>query len=133
MSFRSNVGAVLKAFDAVADERIKEAANAVRNEAVKTLSGSRSGRRYRVPGTRRTYTASAPGEPPAVRLGQLRSSVRFKITKSKKQIKAQVGTPLRYGAMLERGTRTTAPRPWLKPSFRQAKSEVERIFARRWF
>lgn len=36
------------------------------------LRGSRSGRQYRKPNTNAFYTASAPGEPPAVRTGQYR-------------------------------------------------------------
>ncbi len=48
------------------------AALELRNSALDVLSGQRSGRRYLVPGTRTYYTASAPGEAPAVRTGALR-------------------------------------------------------------
>jgi hypothetical protein len=41
-----------------------------------TLTGQRHGRRYLVSGAKRaTYTASAPGEPPAVMFGNLRNSI----------------------------------------------------------
>ena len=66
------------------------AANELRNAAMMVLRGQRSGRRYKVPGTYRRqrdksdgkmkngryYTASAPGEPPAVRTGVFRLSWR---------------------------------------------------------
>ena len=66
------------------------AANELRNAAMQVLRGQRSGRRYKVPGTYRRqrdktdgkmkngryYTASAPGEPPAVRTGVFRNSWR---------------------------------------------------------
>lgn len=52
----------------------------VRDEIVEIMEsyGPRSGRRYYVPGTRTTYVASAPGEPPAIRTGTYRS--RWKVT-----------------------------------------------------
>lgn len=64
-------------------------ANELRNASQLVLRGQRSGRRYIVPGTGRVkynkknhtatitykrYTASAPGEPPAVRTGAFRMS-----------------------------------------------------------
>lgn len=46
----------------------------IRNRALDVLKGQRSGRRYRVPSTGVFYTASAPGEAPAVRTGIFRMS-----------------------------------------------------------
>ena len=54
--------------------RTYRASNELRNAALLVLRGQRGGRRYRVPGTKRYYTASAPGEPPAVRTGAFRLS-----------------------------------------------------------
>lgn len=54
--------------------RSYNAANELRNAALLVLRGQRSGRRYRVPGTKKYYTASAPGEPPAARTGTFRNS-----------------------------------------------------------
>lgn len=48
------------------------AVNAVRNAELEVLKGQRSGRTYRKPHSKATYTASAPGEPPARRTGNLR-------------------------------------------------------------
>lgn len=39
------------------------------NASLYVLRGKRSGKVYRVPNTGKTYRASAPGEPPAVRSG----------------------------------------------------------------
>ena len=50
------------------------AANELRNASLLVLRGKRSGRVYRVPNTKRHYTASAPGEAPAVRTGVFRMS-----------------------------------------------------------
>ena len=48
------------------------AVNAIRNAELDVLKGQRSGRVYRKPHSKATYTASAPGEPPARRSGALR-------------------------------------------------------------
>ena len=60
-----------------------QAANVLTNEVKKILSGQRSGRIYKVKKTGGkskksgvVYTASAPGEPPAVRFGTLRTSFK---------------------------------------------------------
>ena len=70
------------------ERRAGLAALELRNSAPTVLRGERSGRRYKVPGTYRRqraktdgkmkngryYTASAPGEPPAIRTGTFRNS-----------------------------------------------------------
>lgn len=86
-------------------KRLREAALLAQREIKQTLTGQRSGRTYRVPGTRRQYTASAPGEPPAVRTGRLRSVIRIEVDKDK--MEAVVGPEKMapdYPAMLEFGT-----------------------------
>ena len=40
-----------------------------------SMTGQKSGRVYKIPGTDRTYQASAPGQAPAVRTGFLRTSI----------------------------------------------------------
>ena len=124
---------VLKAIDDGAIKRMSEAVNEVRTVTLETLSGQRSGRTYFVPGTQKTYTASAPGEPPAQVTSGLRQSVRGVIESTGPTLDGVVGTPLSYGARLEKGDSTMAPRPWLKPSFEKAQDKVKAIFARKWF
>lgn len=92
-----------------------------------TLSGNRSGRTYTVPGTGVQYTASAPGEAPAVRLGDLRRSIDTKVERGDTKIEGYVGTDLDYGLYLERGTLHILPRPWLAPTFERERDEVQRI------
>ena len=55
-----------------AASRGMRAVNAIRNAELEVLRGKRSGRVYRKPHTKSHYTASAPGEPPARRTGNLR-------------------------------------------------------------
>ncbi len=147
----SHIPDALKMIDKVARERMWEATNAVRIETLLTLSGQRSGRVYKVPGTKQTYTASAPGEPPAQRTGELRQSIKIVIeadssviaykdkdteqkpaTGTQSELVGLVGTEKSYGPMLEFGTHRMAARPWLRKSFEKAKQKVNAIFNREW-
>lgn len=128
------------------EEAMKKAVYRVHRELTQILSGSRSGNKYPKPGTRSGelvgtsrgegrkpkntsyYTASAPGEAPAVRLGDLRTSYRPVVEGSGFRAKGKVGTPLKYGPMLEHGTSRMAPRPHLKPAFERSKHEWLQFF-----
>jgi len=120
--------------------RMEEAVNIVRNNVLEMLSHQGTGRLYKVPGTKNTfYTASAPGEPPAVVTGDLKKSIMTNIIVEKDTIIGEVGSGLSfnskgeggvgvdYGPMLEYGTMKMLPRPWLRPSFEQSQAEVEDI------
>lgn len=108
------------------------ATQVVRNEVLRTLSGPRTGRRYRVPGTNVYYTASAPGEAPAVATGQLRQSIQASIQRVGRMIVGIVGSPLEKAVHLEHGTRHMQPRPFMRPSFERALPQVKQILSRRW-
>jgi len=86
-----------KAFEEVGDavardismevmSRASRVSNELTNATAFVLRGSRSGRKYLIPGTRKHYMASAPGEPPAVRTGAYRASF-----KPKEEFEAQGG------------------------------------------
>lgn len=115
----------------VAKNRMMEAVNAVRNTTLETLSGTRSGRQYYVPGTKKLYTASSPGEPPAVATGQLRQSIKGSVETGEGLV-GLVGTDLEYGKELEYGRKNMAPRPFLRPSFERSEEAVKEIFSRSW-
>lgn len=124
---------VVKSIDDAASKKMLEAVNEIRNTVLETLSGSRSGRTYFVPGTHRTYTASAPGEPPAQATAGLRQSIKTSVSGEDRVIVGIVGTDLEYGECLEFGTRNMAPRPWLKISFEKALPKIKEILGRKWF
>lgn len=130
MSFtlRSNFNTFDAHLNNAIHEALKKSATIVTGEVKRVLTGRRSGRIYRVPATRRTYTASAPYEPPAVRLGALRQSYDWDIDGHGVRAVAIVGTRLRYALMLEKGTSRMAPRPHLSVAFQNKKSEIERLF-----
>ncbi len=108
-------------------EKMQKATQAVRTETLKTFQGNRSGREYRVPGTKKTYIASSPGEAPASATGTLRQHIKTEITVEGRAIVGGVGTDVKYGPWLEFGTVNILPRPWLRPSFERAEEEVKKI------
>lgn len=120
MSLVNDFGTVIRALDEESNKRIKAATIEWHGAVVKTLRGSRSGKTYLVPGTEREYTASAPGEAPAVRTGDLRTSYRFVVKKGV----GLVGSPLHYALDLEKGTYKVKPRPHLLASFIKNRAKI---------
>lgn len=125
------------------------AANELTNAVHKVLRGERSGRVYKVNGTYGKkkskkgtgsgvyYTASAPGEAPAVRTGLLRLSFTrhayAKAAGNNLEIHAITKSGLRVGKyalgeLLENGTRKMAPRPFKEKIKELAMPKVEQIF-----
>lgn len=95
---------VLKWLDDLATKRMTAACLHMQGAVQKTLTGQRSGRVYRVPGTKhKTYTSSAPGEPPASATGRLRKSIKYKVEGGFRELQGIVGTDVEYAAILERG------------------------------
>lgn len=115
-----------------AASRGTRAVNAIRNAELEVLRGKRSGRVYRKPHTKSHYTASAPGEPPARRTGNLRlnwnGTVESSSTGSGLRVAAVLESQERYSTYLENGTRRMAPRPFKQPISEKAMPEIERIY-----
>ena len=113
------------------------AANELTSAKNHVLRGKRSGRRYRVPNTRRYYTASAPGEVPANRTGQYRLKWNEKSYAQGNTVHAQIESRVRtdngkynLGALLEKGSPggKIAPRPHKKKIADKARPKVVKIF-----
>lgn len=130
------------------------AANELRNAAQLVLRGQRSGRRYKVPGTYkrqrdktdgkmkngRYYTASAPGEPPAVRTGAFRMSwqptarvvMGSYISRIESDIRTENGQHT-LGQILEDGTSRMAPRPYKDRILEKAEPGIVKIYSEPYF
>lgn len=129
MRVEFNVDAIAGEIDKLMLARMEKAMRRARAIVLETLSGSRSGKRYKVPGTKGAfYTASAPGEPPAVATARLRQSIQTEVVTEGDQIIGVVGTDLEYGRHLEYGTRNMEPRPWIKPSIEKVLPELNDLF-----
>ena len=141
-----------------AKQRGYEAANVLTNEVKKVLSGQRSGRVYKVnktgekpqnskKGRRKSkkggvvYTASAPGEPPALRFGTLQKSFKRRtygdkignnllihvITESDLQVNGYL-----LGDLLENGTERISPRPFKQKTIEVALPKVIQILQKQY-
>lgn len=123
------------------ERRAYLASNELRTAELLVLRGQRGGRRYRVPGTKRTYTASAPGEPPAVRTGIFRLSwqpvtyVGFGSYISRIESDVTVGSKRRYnlGELLEQGTGKMAARPYQDKILEKAEKPIVKIYSKPYF
>lgn len=139
--------------------RAYRAANELRNASQEVLRGQRNGRRYNVPGTGRVkynkrkktakitytkYTASAPGEPPAVRTGAFRASWQTKTETTGSgdnlSVKAEIESAARtdngsyvLGQILEEGTSKMAPRPYKEKIQEKALPKVLKIYKEPYF
>lgn len=124
---------VVKKIEDTAAKKMAEATQAVRTTVLETLAGKRSGRTYYIPGTRKSYTASAPGEPPAQATAELRQSIKTSVGSEDRTVVGVVGTDKIQGKMTEFGTRNMAPRPWLRISFEKALPKIKSVLGGRWF
>ena len=116
------------------------ASNELMNAKNLVLRGRGGGRRYRIPNTRRYYTASAPGQVPAVRTGQFRNSWyqrAFAEGGASLEVHAQIESSVRtdggrfvLGQILEDGTPggQMAPRPYQDKIVEKAKPKIVKIF-----
>lgn len=129
VQFRSNRREVVGRFKGKVAKNVEDAANHYLNALGQKLrKGSRSGKRYKVPGgKRRTYVASAPGEPPAPRTGNLaRSYQKVPLTR----YRMLVGSPMKYARYLELGTSRMRPRPHFEQTFTEERRRIEALLSR---
>lgn len=111
------------------------AVNAMRNAELRVLKGQRSGKVYRKPHTKRaTYTASAPGEPPARRTGNLRMHWNGQVKSESASdggtmVIAELESQEAYARYLENGTSHMAARPFSEKIKEEALPEIKRIYS----
>ena len=110
------------------------AVNAIRNAELEVLKGQRSGKVYRKPFSKATYTASAPGEPPARRTGNLRMHWNGQVKSENSSgggvaIIAELESQEPYAGILDNGTSKMAARPFTEKIKEKAMPEIQRIYS----
>lgn len=125
---------IVKSMNKQARSRARRATNALRNSALDVLSGSGHGRTYRLPSSKATYVASAPGETPAVRTGDLRKKWRqYSLAKGKAdgvEITARIKSDMPYSDYLDEGTGKMAARPYKQKVIDGAKPKIIQIYGK---
>lgn len=118
------------------ESRAVRASYELYNASQLVLRGQRHGRRYRVPGTKWYYTASAPGEPPAVRTGAFRMSWQPKSQRVFGTYFSRIESDYRVGGgrynlgdLLENGTKRMAPRPYSDQIVQRAEKKINAIYS----
>lgn len=140
VSFKQVHQQVLDHVEQQARSRTIRAASAIKRAANKVLSnaGGRTGRVYqKSPGSSKKYTASAPGEPPALRSGDLRRSWQplptGEMVGAGKVYTPGIHTDIKYAPLLQDGTSKMAARPFEEPIKQAAWPEVKAIYEQPYF
>lgn len=107
--------AVLDPVDKNTRKRIAQAGMLVEREAKQLCS--KGGGKNRTP--------SAPGSPPHVQTGALRSSIRTEWDGDRRVV---VGPSVAYGRHLEFGTRRMAARPFMRPALARVIKRIPKLF-----
>ena len=110
------------------------AVNELRNAELDVLRGQRGGKTYRKYPNRSTYSASAPGEPPAVRTGNLRMHWSGSVEGGAAagggvSMTAVLESQEHYAGYLEHGTVKMAARPYCERIKEKAMPKILEIFS----
>ena len=130
---RVEVDETVRQLNQEARSRARRAVNVLRNSAMKVLAGERHGKKRPVPHTSKKYTASAPGEPPAVRSGNLRRNWRQYVLAEAHlggtRITARLKSDMPYSEYLEQGTKKMAARPYKQKVKDGAMPKINEIYS----
>jgi len=141
IKLKLNLTKLANEMDKASKDKMKEAVNELRTTVLTTLSGNKTLRyddegkpiQYYVPGTKKLYTPSAPGESPAVVTRELRGSIKGSVEGSGMAVHGKVKASAKHALPLEFGTRNMAARPFMKPSFDKSLDAIKNILSRKWF
>lgn len=131
MAFKSYRKEVKAFLDTKATKKTAVIGTEVTNLIKKGMREAKSGEEYRIPGSNRTYTASAPGEFPAIRTGQLRSGIRFKQNNESDGVAVHMGTNVDQGIYLE-GEDGNGLRPWLSKGINEYDPRLKEVLGGDW-
>ena len=110
-----------------ARSRATRAVNVLQNKAFEVLGQDGHGRMYG------NHRASAPGEPPAPKSGNLRRNWRKMVLAEANlngvQITCRIKSDMPYSEYLERGHGRTAPRPYKERIRSSAQPEIDAIYS----
>ena len=147
----------VKKLSAQVQSRARRAVNILRNSALEVLSGERHGRVYKLLGTHgkranattkalrgayghklkggQLYQASAPGEPPAVRKGNLRRNWRKYVLGGGStasgvgmRIICRIKSDMPYSDLLDEGRERIKPRPYKDKVREMSMPQIDALY-----
>lgn len=131
VNIESEVGKVSQSIMKQAVGRGKRVTNALRNAELNVLRGQRSGKLYKKPNSKVRYRASAPGEAPARRTGNLRlhwdEKVEKKVYRKSVKISSYIKSKHNYSGYLDEGTGRMAARPFKNKVYDMAEPKARQI------
>jgi hypothetical protein len=130
--YQNRIAEALSGIDKASKAAMVKALYAARTQILKNLSGTRSGIQYRVPDTKTYYTASSPGEFPAVATGHLKQTITMALAQEGGALVGIIGSPLDYGLYLEKKGSWEGGREWLRPSLYQAQTAIHAALGEEW-
>lgn len=121
----------MKLIDTEAYERLDALGYDIVSEIKEFISQKGTGKFYRK-GKTVWYQASAPGEPPTVKWGELKISIGYAVVREGNTTYLLVGTTEDYGVYLEVGTVNMEPRPWLKTILVKLSPDTKNFIIKKW-
>ena len=122
--FDDKFAAARSEIERAAAELVRETAHGVERDVKAAMAGPHHG--ATTTRGRKTHTASAAGEAPAVDTGTLINSVTTENDDGGGVFSTTVGTAIEYAGLLEGGTATIEPRPSFAPAGERAESAFQR-------
>lgn len=110
------------------------AVNVLRNAELEVLKGQRSGREYRKYPFKSSYRASAPGEAPAMRTGNLRLHWNGNVktagpSKGGIEVITELESQEPYAGVLENGSEKMKARPFVQKIKEKAEPEIRKLYS----
>lgn len=124
--YKSHRDQVVAKLNGGVEKNVRDATIILFNALQRKMTGTRSGKTYRIPGTKKYYRASAPGEAPARRTGDTANSYRYVVDGAV----GRVGSPYLHALWLEVGTSKMAKRPALVPAMQENLSQIKSLLSR---
>ena len=121
----------MKRIDAIGYDRLIALGEDIVSEIKEFISQPGTGKFYKKSKTV-WYQASAPGEPPTVRHGELKISIGYAVVREGNTTYLLVGTTEDYGIYLEVGTKFMEARPWLRTILVKLSPDTKNFVIKKW-
>lgn len=122
-----NFDRYLTTFQRAASDGLRAVAVEASERAAASMPGAGAAAAVPAGGTRLEYVSSDAGRPPGVRTGNLKNSMGFARIGP---LSWAMGTSVRYGFWLERGTSRMRPRPFIVPAVTNNRRALQDEFVR---